>query len=231
MPPDVATVTKRTNELARDAESDPAAGRDAAWAWFQELKRRSLTDQAGADSELNQLFRSGTVPALLSGPTDGLLVTTTTNPLLDPAVKALTSFWMPWQGKRFDAETSSGDNRMSPSSAVAGKVLWPLYRMWKGTDGGKLAFGFKTYQDAGKTDPDRQVMVIDYADVEDNPALVIRSIRDELVEIVPGAYLGKILFRLSGLRGVVRLPLLREPSIERYEKIGYFALRTPVSTR
>ena len=91
------------------------------------------------------------------------------------------------------------------------KLLWPLYRMKDAKDG-KLAFDFKTYEDAGKDDPDLQVMVIDYADIEDNPTLVIRSIRDELVQIVPGAYLGKILFRTpSG----------------RYEKIGYFALRTP----
>ena len=54
-------------------------------------------------------------------------------------------------------------------------------------------------------------MVIDYADIEKNPKLVIRSVRDELVELVPGVYLGKILFRTdSG-----------------YTKIGYFALRLP----
>lgn len=34
---------------------------------------------------------------------------------------------------------------------------------------GKLAFDFKTYVEAGKDDPDRQVMVIDYADIESNP--------------------------------------------------------------
>ena len=41
--------------------------------------------------------------------------------------------------------------------------------------------------------------------------LIIRSIRDELVELVPGVYLGKILFN-SG---------------SDYSKLGYFALRTP----
>jgi hypothetical protein len=47
--------------------------------------------------------------------------------------------------------------------------------------------------------------------VEKNPRLIIRSIRDELVELVRGVYLGKILFN-SG---------------DNYSKIGYFALRTP----
>jgi hypothetical protein len=39
------------------------------------------------------------------------------------------------------------------------------------------------------------VLVIDYAPVESNPRVVIRSIRDELVEVVPGAHLGKMLWR------------------------------------
>src|SRR5258705_215386 len=51
----------------------------------------------------------------------------------------------------------------------------------------------------------------DDADVEKNPRLIIRSGRDELVELVRGVYLGKILFN-SG---------------DNYTKIGYFALRTP----
>ena len=54
-------------------------------------------------------------------------------------------------------------------------------------------------------------MVIDYANVEKNPKLVIRSVRDELVELVNGVFLGKILYN----------------SADNYSKIGYFALRTP----
>jgi len=91
-----------------------------------------------------------------------------------------------------------------------GKLLWPLYSMRDHVDG-KLAFDFETYVEAGKEDPDVEVMVIDYADIEKNPKLIIRSVRDELVELVPGVYLGKILFSTSS----------------GYSKIGYFALRTP----
>lgn len=36
-------------------------------------------------------------------------------------------------------------------------------------ESGKLAFDFDTYVEAGKDDPDRQVMVIDYANVESIP--------------------------------------------------------------
>jgi hypothetical protein len=65
-------------------------------------------------------------------------------------------------------------------------------------------------------------MVIDYADVEKNPRLIIRSIRDELVELVRGVYLGKILFNTE--RG---LSERQSGSGDSYSKIGYFALRTP----
>jgi hypothetical protein len=99
---------------------------------------------------------------------------------------------------------------LTRSTGLVSKLLWPLYSM-RDAEAGKLAFDFKTYVEAGKDDPDRQVMVIDYADVEKNPRLIIRSIRDELVELVRGVYLGKILFN-SG---------------DNYSKIGYFALRTP----
>ena len=149
-------------------------------------------------------------PSGLNGPTEGMLVMTTTNPAFDAVVRAITALWMPWQGKRFDNQAATGDNRLTRSTGVVGKLLWPLYSMRDAAEG-KLAFDFKTYIEAGKEDPDVNVMVIDYADVEDNPKLTIRKVRDELVELVPGVYLGKILFKTdSG-----------------YTKLGYFALRTP----
>jgi len=208
--------TKATGAAARvewlrsSMKSEPAGAAQAAWAWIEELSARAKSDAAGADAELNELFRLGDVPVGLNGPTDGILVMTTTAPAADAAVRAITALWMPWQGKRFDSAAATGDNRLTKSTGVVGKLLWPLYSM-RNAETGKLAFDFQTYVEAGKDDPDLQVMVIDYANVESNPKLVIRSIRDELVEVVPGVFLGKILFN-SG---------------EKYTKIGYFALRTP----
>ena len=40
------------------------------------------------------------------------------------------------------------------------------------------------------------MLVIDYESVPTNPILLIRQIRDELVQIVPGANLGKMLVRV-----------------------------------
>ncbi len=86
----------------------------------------------------------GTVPTDLHGPTEGMLVMTTTNPKLDAAVRAVTALWMPWQGKRFDSGAAVGDNRLTKSTGLVGKLLWPLYSM-RDAEAGKLAFDFKTY--------------------------------------------------------------------------------------
>jgi hypothetical protein len=192
------------------ADGQPGAV-DSAWSWIVELSSLADNDAGSAEAQLNDLFRLGTPPVDLDGPTEGILVMTTTNPALDTVTRAVTALWMPWQGKRFDSDSGTGDNRLTRSTGLVGKLLWPLYSM-RDAESGKLAFDFATYVEAGKDDPDREVMVIDYANVESNPRLVIRSIRDELVELVPGVYLGKILFNTGA---------------GRFSKIGYFALRTP----
>ena len=202
---------RRVEELRQLALSDPLAAQEGAWSWITDLQELAKSDGKAADAQLNELYRLGSVPQGLDGPTDGILVMTTTNAVTDAAVKAVTALWMPWQGKRFDAQAGTGDNRMTGAASVASKLLWPLYSM-KDAAEGKLAFDFKTYVEAGAVDPDRQVMVIDYSDVEKNPALIIKKIRDELVEIAAGAYLGKILYHA--------------PS-DKYVMVGYFALRTP----
>lgn len=193
------------------ASSNPTEAAEAAWSRILELQELGRTERKQADALLNDLFRAGRPARGLDGPTDGILVLTTTTKLTDVALKALTSAWMPWEGKRFDAEAGTGDNRMTDDATVVGKVLWPLYSM-KDSPAGKVAFDFTTYVEPGVEDPDIEVMVIDYADIKDNPRLLIRSIRDELVELVPGAYLGKVLYRLP---------------TKSYAKLGYFALRTP----
>ena len=206
----VPGVVGKLEWLRDSVKAHPEGAADSTWAWIDDLSKRSGSDAEGADADLNELFRLGTAPTDLHGATEGMLVMTTTNPKFDTVVRAITALWMPWQGKRFDNKAATGDNRLTKSTGLVGKLLWPLYSMKDHTDG-KLAFDFKTYVEPGKEDPDVDVMVIDYADIEKNPKLIIRKIRDELVELVPGVYLGKILYNTgSG-----------------YFKLGYFALRIP----
>jgi hypothetical protein len=207
-----ASIAERVASLREIGERDAAVAQDAAWAWFRRLGDSAQDDRDAAASRLAELFACGRPSAGIDGPTEGILVTPLIQPGVDAAARVLTGAWMPWLGKRFDAERARGDNRLARSARWPAKLIWPRYTSREG-DGERLAFEFETRVERGGIEPLVDVLVIDYAPVDSNPDLIIRSIRDELVEIVPGAHLGRILFRR------------RDGS---YANIGYFALRTPV---
>ena len=204
---DVATRVAELRELAATDVDDAAR---QAWAWIEELGDRARSDRDGAEAELDELFALGRAPKGLDGATEGILVAPLIQPLVDRVAGAITSLWMPWQGKSFDAAAGKGINRLTGETRWIAKLLWPLYGTKEGAEGERLAFDFETRIEPGMLDPDTEVLVIDYAPVDDNPRLIIKSIRDELVEIVPGANLGKILYRQGG----------------GYSNIGFFALRS-----
>lgn len=199
----------RLAELRELAKTDPARAQRETWEWIGELGKRARSDREGAEAELNELFRAGTPPRGLDEETEGILVTPLIQPFADRLLWGLTSAWMPWLGKRFDAAAGRGDNILTGSARWPAKLIWPLYGT-KGIAKGRAAFDFETRVEPGKADPDTDVLVIDYSVVDSNPRLIIRSIRDELVELVPDTYLGKILW-----------------AREDWPCIGFFALRQP----
>ena len=201
-------TTERLTSLRTTAAADPVQAQVETWAWIEELGAKRDADT------LEALFALGAPPRGLDGPTDGILVCTLTNPVVDVPVRMLTSVFMPWMGKSFDTAASTGVNRMTSSSKLPAKLLWPRYGMREAEDG-NAAFDFETRIEPGAIEPSVDVLVIDYADISDNPALIIRQIRDELVQLVSDTYLGRILFRLPG---------------DRLSNIGYFALRQPAGT-
>jgi hypothetical protein len=203
-----STVGDRLQELRVMARTNPVRAQSDCWTWIEELG-------AARDGEkLEALFALGTPPKGLDGPTDGILVCTLTNPLVDLPVRMLTGAWMPWRGKTFDARTGSGINRMTVSSQIPARMLWPLYGMRDAPDDGKLAFDFVTRVEPGAIEPAVDVLVIDYEPVAKNPDVIIRQIRDELVELLPDTHLGRILFKLPG---------------GKLTNIGYFALKQPAA--
>jgi hypothetical protein len=201
-------IASRLADLRKLADSDPAAAQTAVWEWIQELGGRK------AEDELGELYKLGTAPRDLDGPTEGILVTPLIQGVVDRALSTITGAWMPWLGKSFDSAANRGYNRLTNSARWPAKLLWPRYGTTDDVDA-RAAFDFETAVEPGKADPEIDVLKIDYGPVESNPRLVIRSIRDELVELVPDTYLGKILWR-SGDEGD-----------ESYSCIGYFALRQP----
>jgi hypothetical protein len=188
-------VAERVSELRKQGRADPWSARQAAWSWIEELGKHARGDRADALAELQQLFACGEPATGVDGETEGMLVTCTMHPLADKVIGGITNVWMPWLGKKFDFQQQTGINTLTNSARWPAKLLWPLYSMHAAA-GGRRAFEFSTYIEAGKLDPNVDVLVIDYESVESNPKLLIRQIRDELVEIAPGANLGKMLVTL-----------------------------------
>jgi hypothetical protein len=179
------------------------------WDQILETGRAIQTDREAALRRLAELFRAGTPPAGLDGPTEGALVGFVVHPTFDRAVASLASRWLPWAGKRFDAAGSGGDNLLLPSARWPSKLLWPSYPLRDAGDR-LVGFDFQTRVERGALDRDTDVLVIDYEPVESNPRLAIKQIRDELVEVAPGTHLGKMLWRHRD---------------DRYSLLAYFALR------
>lgn len=196
------SVAERVARLREQAKTDPVGARDEAWSWLSELGRRAAGDRSGALSELEELFLSGRPPEGIDGQTEGILVTWTMTPIADKVIGWIAGAWMPWLGKKFYPEEGRGENTLARSARWPSKILWPLYST-RESPLGRAAFDFKTYVEPGKLDPSVDVLVIDYASVEANPRLLIRQIRDELVQIVPGANLGKMLVRVPRRRQLV----------------------------
>ncbi len=206
----MSDVAQRVAELRKVARSSPATAADAAWGWFRELGDRAKADRDRGTADLDELFRLGNAPTAIDGQTEGILVVPLIQPVLDKGLGLLTGAWMPWLGKRFDRGAQLGDNTLTSSTRFVGKLLWPLYGM-REYGSNLAAFDFETRVEPGKIDPGTDVLVIDYFPIEKNPNFIIRSIRDELVEITPGANLGKILWRSGD---------------DDYTNIGFFALRS-----
>ena len=194
-------VGERVAKLRRQASTDPAGAREEAWAWIEEVGGRARENREDAHEELQQLFLCGEPADDVRGQTEGILVTWTMHPLADKVIGSITDAWMPWMGKKFDPEQGEGVNTLTGSARWPAKILWPLYST-RESPLGRSAFDFKTYVEAGRLDPSVNVLVIDYESVPANPLLLIRQIRDELVRIVPGANLGKMLVRVPARKAL-----------------------------
>jgi len=118
---------------------------------------------------------------------------------------------VPWLGKSFAAADQLGFNIFTPQGASILKILSPLYkRFGLNADGNTDAYYFQTRTGPGLKDRDVNVIKLDY-DAPENP-LPVRIILDEIVEIAPEQFLGKIHVKVF-------------PGF--FTTIGYFGLKKP----
>ena len=155
-------------------------------------------DRRDALDILSRLFRLGTPPRP-DGYYQGEMVGLSTGLLADPFFEWLTRLYLPWQGKTFDARTSSGDNVFSDNawSKATGKLGWPEYRIYDDAQPETVrVFPFRTEIASGIEDEDIEVLRISYGD-SPNP-LPVRRMVDEIVKLPGGYILGKA--HMRGLR-------------------------------
>ena len=157
----------------------------AAQSIFERDRKRGF-------AELNEIFRGGSPPnPQRNGGYAGELVALDAAPGLNQFAEMITSRWLPWKGKFFDAAHASGDNIFTRDSLLLAHIWWPLYRGYRDESAERYrAFTFRTHLAPGLTDPDRQVLKLDY-NLEGNPSLSVRRVLDELVLLDNALYLGK----------------------------------------
>ena len=172
---------------------DPASAESDKIRAAQDLMQ---TDRPQGLAALNQAFREGAPPdPPLDGAYAGELVALVDLGITLPLARTLLAMWLPWRGKYLSSATSSGDNILRQRYRWLFRLLFPFYKgIIESGDNTFRALKFKTSIQPGLVDSDRQVLNINY-DSPDNPALTVRPIIDELVQIEPGIYLGKIHFR------------------------------------
>lgn len=102
---------------------------------------------------------------------------------------------VPWLGKRFTLTPEGGTNIFSGLGGTLARLLTPRYKHFVHEKNGTVAaYNFKTLTGVGLRDPQVQVLKLDY-NLPENPGL-IRIIYDELVQVDPGHYLGKVYVQL-----------------------------------
>jgi hypothetical protein len=200
-------TSRRLGALRNLASDDQRAAHDRAWEW---LLSRSAT-------ELVVVFERGASPAALpDGDTDGVVVAFTVHPRVDGLLGRAFTGTLPWQGKRFRAQTRTGVVLFQRRARWTLRVIMHRHRS-RTVDGKTAAMEFRVGFEPSVAEQNRSpLLALDY-DVAVNPRL-LRGLREEVVEVVPGVFLGRMML------SPWRFPW-RRIAKGRWLAVGYFVLR------
>ncbi|OBK16364.1 hypothetical protein [Mycobacterium asiaticum] len=201
-----AADTSVLNDLRALSLTSPVLARQQGWNYLQELGK------AGRRDQLALLFARGDAPEGPRGALEGLIVGDLFGIpeayLANPLLKINPT----WRGKTFDADT--GFNRLAPLAKYAMRVIAPRYGGLRRVGPEMVGFKFSHRIDTAAIAPFNKVRALNYGpDEYRNPSLrtfPIKRTRDEVVELLPGLYLGRALLTMHNRE--IRL-------------IAYFALR------
>ncbi|MCE5288603.1 MAG: hypothetical protein LLG14_05100 [Nocardiaceae bacterium] len=190
-----STVADRLAALRAQAMSDHKAAQDAAWTWMESLGKQ-LPSQA-ADDELMELFSLG-IPADVDGQTYGMLIGFRAKPegisrggefVYSLAKAFVSTFGVPWLGKKFDKAAMRGTNTMTRLAEFTLPIL-VRYRTRKAAGNTCEGFDMLNRFEDSVVAPGTQILVLDYEHESLGNPWPVNQIRDEAVEIVSGTYIG-----------------------------------------
>lgn len=200
---------QRLEQLRAQAKNTPDRAKAAAWALLGELQEPSRFHR------LPWLFAQGNGAAEApNGDTEGMVMNLHGSILMRTLNRAISLGQllgrMGWTGKTFNPETGTGYNRVTASTYLPARIAMPHYRLKKqGRE--LLGFDFHHRIDTSPVAPHLQVRGITYDDPAFKNPLILPKVRDEIVEIVPDVFLGRVVYRAK----------------HGWDVVGYFALRYP----
>lgn len=199
-------------ELRILATHSPTRAKREAWQWLRELQAPPQ------HYRLPWLFAQGSAPDAPEGDCEGIVMNLYGKPWLtgmDRLVRVCHHLnGMGWTGKSFNPAAGTGFNRITLSARIPMLVMVPGYRFRKINDE-LIGFHFRHEIEASPLWPFQQVRSIKYDDPKLNNPRPLPKTRDELVEIIPGVYIGRALYRDD----------------TSWKVIGFFGLRHPLQAR
>jgi hypothetical protein len=199
-------------ELRELAKTAPALARKNAW---ELMERLSAEDRR---SDISALWANGYPPERIDGALEGLIMGSMWGTPETVLGTLLTKIHPTWVGKTFDHASGTGFNRLAWFSRPAFLVIAAGYRAFNRNGKDIEGFRFNHGLETAAIAPYITVRALDYGVPEyKNPSVrtfPIARTRDEIVEMVPGVFLGRA--------------LLTQPSGE-VLAIAHFALRDQLS--
>jgi hypothetical protein len=199
---------ERLAALRKVSESEPGVARRAAWEWLKSLQSSS------EHFRLEDVFALGMAPQGPDGHCEGIVMNLYGSRWLaglDRLVRL--GQWLGgvgWTGKSFDLAAGTGYNRLTASTRIPAFLAMPTYR-FRRRNGELTGFPFFHSIEESPLPPHPQVRAVKYDAPEHANPLVLPRTRDELVELLPGVYLGRALLRTG----------------RHWRVVGYFGLRAP----
>lgn len=187
------TGADRVAALRDLAQHDAAFARDAGWQMLLDLGRKD--DRA----TLHELWLAGATPSTPPGRTEGKNLGRQHSTPTARRTNLVNRIDDPWIGKTIGEH--DGYNRLKLHSAPL--VFALARRVRPRLEGRELAvFGFDVEITTGAIEPAREVLALKY-DVERHGnsrsgIFALARIRDEIVEIVDGLYVARVLYQARG---------------------------------